>query len=144
MIVDATNLVLGRMASFVAKQALLGEKVDIVNCEKAVITGKKEVVFQKYKDQVERGTPQWGPFLPKMPDRFVRRAIRGMLEYKKTRGKETFKRIMCYSGVPEVFAGKDLQSIASAQLVVKAGLSYMTVGELTNLLKRKPIGREQK
>ena len=37
MIIDAKNLVLGRMATVVAKEALLGEKIDIINCEKAVV-----------------------------------------------------------------------------------------------------------
>ena len=39
MIINADNLVLGRMAAIAAKQALLGEDVRIVNCEKAIITG---------------------------------------------------------------------------------------------------------
>jgi len=53
MIVDASNMILGRMVSYVAKKALLGEKVDIVNCEKAVITGngaqglQKDLLYQK-------------------------------------------------------------------------------------------------
>jgi large subunit ribosomal protein L13 len=42
MIIDATNATLGRLASFVAKQALQGKKVIIVNSEKAIITGDKK------------------------------------------------------------------------------------------------------
>ena len=45
MIIDAKDLIAGRMGAFVAKQLLLGETVDIVNAEKAVISGKKNVVF---------------------------------------------------------------------------------------------------
>ena len=41
MIIDASNLILGRLATFVAKQALLGEQVFIANCEKSVISGDK-------------------------------------------------------------------------------------------------------
>jgi len=41
MIIDATNLIAGRLATFVAKKALLGEEIEIVNSEKAVLTGKK-------------------------------------------------------------------------------------------------------
>ena len=48
MIIDANNLILGRMATFIAKQALLGEDIKIVNCEKAVITGdRKEILLKK-------------------------------------------------------------------------------------------------
>ncbi len=38
MIIDANNMILGRLASFAAKKALLGEKIDVINCEKAVIS----------------------------------------------------------------------------------------------------------
>ena len=41
MIIDAKNVVLGRLSSFAAKQLLLGEEVDIVNCEEAVLSGKR-------------------------------------------------------------------------------------------------------
>jgi len=137
MIIDATNLILGRMGTEVAKKALLGEKIDIVNCEKAVITGKKSVIFEEYKSLDDRGTTQWGPFMQKHPDRFVRRSIRGMLGYKKSRGREAYRRIMCYKGLPEMFAGKEIKTIESAKLVEKAGLKYLTVKQLTDLLKIK-------
>ena len=39
MIINAENLILGRMTTYAAKKALQGEEVDIVNCEKAIITG---------------------------------------------------------------------------------------------------------
>ncbi len=42
MIINADNLIIGRIASFAAKKALLGEKVVIVNSEEAVMTGKKK------------------------------------------------------------------------------------------------------
>ena len=31
MIINAENLIIGRLASYAAKQALLGEQVDIIN-----------------------------------------------------------------------------------------------------------------
>jgi len=33
----------------------------------------------------------------------MKRTIRGMLSYKKGRGGDAFKRIMCYVGVPREF-----------------------------------------
>ena len=41
MIIDGNNLILGRLGSFVAKKALLGKKIDIINCKNIIITGKK-------------------------------------------------------------------------------------------------------
>ena len=103
MIVNADNLILGRMATTVVKKALNGEQIDVVNCERAILTGKKKDVLAKYKQRVNRGGPFHGPFYPRMPDRFVRRAIRGMLNYKQERGKNAFKRI---KGSVELLNGK--------------------------------------
>ena len=100
-VVDVKDSILGRFSTVVAKRALQGEKIDLVNCEKAVITGDRVTIYKKYKEQDKRGTPLKGPYLPKMPDRFVRRAIRGMLPYKQEKGKKAFKNVMCYMGIPE-------------------------------------------
>ena len=37
--IDASDMVLGRLSSFVAKELLKGEQVHIVNAEKAVVIG---------------------------------------------------------------------------------------------------------
>ena len=49
MIIDATDLIMGRVAALSVKKALLGEDVVIINVEKAVISGTKENVIAKYK-----------------------------------------------------------------------------------------------
>ncbi len=107
---DATRIPVGRLGTYVSKRALLGDDVKIMNCEKAVMTGSKEANFRKYhKRRRDIGQPTHGPFIPRMPDRFVRRIIRGMLSYKNPRGKEAFKRIMCYIGVPREYADKKIE-----------------------------------
>ena len=40
-VVDANNLILGRMATVVAKRLLQGESIIILNAEKTVISGKR-------------------------------------------------------------------------------------------------------
>ena len=121
--IDVTDLILGRMATVVAKKSLLGEKMDIVNCEKAVVSGNKRFVLTKYKQKRDRGTYK-GPFLFRKPNAFVKRAIRGMLPYKKELGKEAFKNIKCYIGQP--IDGK-AETIEAAK-VSKLPLSkYVTV-----------------
>ena len=108
MIIDAEGAVLGRMASYAAKQALQGKSVAIVNCEKAVITGNKSALQEVYLNKRQRGgTSQKGPYFSKLSDRIVRRTIRGMLPWKKTAGREAFKRVYCYIGVPEKFSNKE-------------------------------------
>mgnify|MGYP001614938527 CR=1 FL=1 len=51
MIIDAEDLPMGRLAAFVAKQALLGYRVAIANCEKAIITGRKHEIIAKFRQK---------------------------------------------------------------------------------------------
>jgi len=137
MIINAENLILGRMTTYAAKKALQGEEVDIVNCEKAIITGNKRRIFEKYKRISELGNQFKGPFLSRMPDRFVRRVIRGMLPYKHGKGKDAFKRIMCYMSVPIQFNDKKMETIKEADISRVKSLKYTTVGEICKLLRGK-------
>ncbi|MEM2915779.1 MAG: 50S ribosomal protein L13 [Candidatus Woesearchaeota archaeon] len=133
--IDATNLIVGRMASYVAKQALLGHSVNIFNCEKAIMTGGKKFNVENYRHLIkETGQPQKGPFLSRLPDRFVRRQIRGMLPHKKPRGAAAFKRIMCYVGVPEEFKGIKMQTLAWANSKHKRTMKLVTIGEICRSL----------
>lgn len=128
--IDATNMVVGRLASYAAKQALLGFQVNILNVEKAVISGTPHLVREKYYHGIfERGQPWRGPFIPRMPDKFVKRMIRGMVEHKSERGKLAFKRIMCYVGVPIDFKDKKLVTVGKKADDLPT-LKYQTIGEL--------------
>jgi len=106
MIIDGTDLILGRMASEAAKMLLAGDTVVIVNAEKVVISGSKEAVFAKYKKMRDCGDVYKGPFVSRMPDRLVRRTVRGMLPRKKAKGKEAFGKLSVYIGVPASVKGK--------------------------------------
>ena len=90
---NAENIILGRLASYVAKEILLGEEVAIVNAEKAVITGSRTFILALYHHRWQRGHHRWGPFYFRKPDRFVRRAIRGMLPFHKDRGRKAFAKV---------------------------------------------------
>jgi len=82
-IIDAKGLILGRLASNVAKRLLLGETVIILNAEKVAISGKRKQIVKEAKTFLEVGHPRKGPFHPRRPDRIIRRTIRGMLPWKK-------------------------------------------------------------
>jgi len=137
MIIDATDMIAGRIATIAAKKALLGEEVVIVNAEKAIITGKRNNVFHMFKHEVDRGIPTKGPFIPRMPDRFFKRLIRGMLPRKRDKGEKAFKRIMCYIGVPDEFKDKKLETIKEANISKANTLNYVTIGEITKILDAK-------
>src|SRR3989454_4525734 len=102
-IVDASNLILGRMASYVAKKALDGKSMVVINAERAVISGTKQRVVARAKQKLKTRTPgnlEKSPTIPRKPDAKVRKAIRGMLPWKKTGGKDAFHRVKVYIGTP--------------------------------------------
>jgi len=136
IVIDASNLIVGRLATTVAKKALMGEEINVVNCENAIMTGKKKEVFEKMKARRERGDAMKGPFFPTMPDRFIRRVIRGMLPYKQEKGKLAYKRVMCYLGVPAQFKDQKLETIKSADIKNSEALSYITVGKICAFLRK--------
>lgn len=131
MIIDANNLILGRLGTYAAKKALLGEKIDIVNCENCVITGKRKKIFGDYDNKLKRGIPSKGPFTYRMPHRFVKRAIRGMLPYKKERGRTAFKNIKCYIGVPENLKNQKIDTIKNANVEKIPNLNYVKVKDIS-------------
>lgn len=130
IVIDAKNTILGRLGTFVAKQALMGHKVSIVNCEKAIITGNKKALQEVYLSRKWRGgSALKGPYFSVNPEKMVKKAFRGMLPWKKTSGREALKRIRCYSGVPPEFEKMEKK-------VFKRTLKkpYLTVEQVTKLM----------
>ncbi|MBI2134793.1 50S ribosomal protein L13 [Candidatus Woesearchaeota archaeon] len=130
MIIDANNTILGRLGTYAAKKALLGEEVHIVNCENSVITGDRQRIFKDYERGFSMGIHTKGPFFYRMPDRFVKRAIRGMLPHKKERGAAAFKKIRCHIGIPETLKDQKSEIIKDATIAKVPNLKYVTVKEI--------------
>lgn len=102
IIIDATDSVLGRLCSFAVKKALLGNKVVIVNCENAIILGNRKDILSDFSVKRARGGAK-GPFYPTLPKDIVKRALRGMLKYKKGRGDAALRNLVCYGRMPEKY-----------------------------------------
>ena len=127
IIIDGEGAVLGRVASYAAKQSLLGKSVVIVNCDKLLILGRKIGIINEYKESRARGgAARKGPHFPKEPFRLVKRTIRGMLDYKKGRGIEALKRIICYNDTP-----KEYESAEKIKLIKPLKIKPITVKELS-------------
>jgi large subunit ribosomal protein L13 len=133
IVIDATDLIIGRLGTYAAKQALLGYDVKIINSEKAIASGKKKSVYDEYLQKMHRGTWSKGPFIHRMPDRILRRTIRGMLPHKKSRGIDAFKRVMCYVGCPDELKDKKAVTFEDANKSKLPSLNYI---DLRNLSKR--------
>lgn len=127
-IIDGTNAVLGRLASYAAKEALKGEDIVIVNCEKVIVTGNKVDIKNKFEERVARGgSSQKGPKHSRVSYMFVKRAIRGMLpDHRMGRGRIAFKKIKCHNGVPA-----ELESAEKITLAKSKASKFVKVSEVT-------------
>ncbi|MEM5814829.1 MAG: 50S ribosomal protein L13 [Candidatus Aenigmatarchaeota archaeon] len=133
-IVDAEGTVLGRLASVLAKRLLMGEDITVVNAERAVISGAPAVIKKRFFDKRARGDRIKGPFYPRYPDALIKRAVRGMLPYKKEKGSDALKRLKVYMGTPEQFKGK---AHKTAKQTANLSCKYMTLGQLCESLGAK-------
>lgn len=139
MIINGEGLVLGRLASTVSKKLLNGEKIVVLNAEKIVISGTKEWAYARYKQRVDRASisnpRRMGPKYPRRPDDIFRRTVRGMLPYRKTTGREAFKGLEVYVGVPQEFEDAEIFKVQDAE--PKNIKKSIKLGEVSRLLGAK-------
>ncbi len=130
--IDATDQILGRLASYVAKSVLNGKRTVVLNVEKAVISGRKRMIVDHAKLRLTTrtlGAQRKGPVHFRRPDTYTRRVIRGMLPWKKSHGKVAFERVKVYMGVPEEFKDKPTSKVPGAE-ASKLTCPYITLEEL--------------
>jgi large subunit ribosomal protein L13 len=128
-LIDADGLILGRMASEVAKKLLNGEKIIIVNAEKTVISGKKKSKVAEAKTFLEVGSPGRGPFHYRRPDRILRKTVRGMLPFKQPKGKTALRKLKVFISVPVDLKSQQAATLKEAQAAKLKG-PYFTLAEL--------------
>jgi large subunit ribosomal protein L13 len=128
-IYDAENQILGRLCTKIAKQLLEGEKIVVVNTEKAVISGNPKAIIKEYKERRERRTPHHGPFISRYPDEIFRRAVRGMLPWHKSRGRKALKNLRVFIGIPENLKKEKFEKVEEAN-ASKLKAKYITLEEI--------------
>ncbi|MEA3189973.1 MAG: large subunit ribosomal protein [Thermoplasmata archaeon] len=132
VVIDATGLVLGRMATHVAKHAIEGDEVHIVNAERAIVVGSsKKAIQEHYLQKRHVGTMRKGPFFPREPHLMVKRTCRGMINYQSSAGRAAYKRIKAHIGVPKELAGQKALDLPAAK---RAARTYLTVAEISGWL----------
>ena len=134
LIIDVENAVLGRAGSYISKELLKGNRVSVINSEKIVISGKKEYIVDKIlrKRRMGRGGSLKGPKYIRQSDRLLKRMIRGMLPWDKTKGREAYKRLICYVGNGDLTEEMLSKSI---KLENKKPTRYTTMKELVEALR---------
>jgi large subunit ribosomal protein L13 len=130
VVVNAEGLILGRMASKIAKRLLTGDEIVVINAEKAVISGRKGNKVTEAKEFLAVGGVGQGPFHYRRPDRVVRKTVRGMLPFKQPKGKLAYKHLKVFIGVPASLKNEKMETVTDAQ-AKKLKCSYFTVGEFS-------------
>ena len=127
-VINGEGAVLGRLASYVAKELLKGEEIAVVNCSEVIISGNKKSIEEEFKEKRSRfGSSQKGPKHHKSSEKMVKRVIRGMLpDHREGRGREAFKRIKCYNQVP-----KELEEMKMIKFEIKTPKVFSKVKEFT-------------
>jgi large subunit ribosomal protein L13 len=130
--IDASDHIVGRLASVVARRLLDGEEIIVVNAEKALITGDRADILKQFKWRMDVGSTRKGPYYPKRPDRILERAIKGMVPHKKARGRTAMKKLKVYVAVPDEFKDKKLERIPEASHITAE--SFLSLGDISKNL----------
>jgi len=127
-VIDGKGAVLGRLAVYAAREVMRGDEIVILNCDEVIITGNKVNIKKEFQEKREKvGSGQKGPKVSRLSEMIVKRAIRGMLpNHRGGRGKEAYKRVMCYPNIPEKF--KDSKTI---NLEDKNKIKFIKVKDLS-------------
>jgi large subunit ribosomal protein L13 len=133
IVVDATNCIAGRMCSHVSKLLIQGNRVAIVNAEKAMLSGNSRYkTIELYKEHLEINSvtnPIHGPFHPRRPDTILSKMVRGMVPKRKSSGITAFKGLRVYIGVPEEMKSAKMESFSDSK-ITKPEAYYISVGEI--------------
>ena len=129
-VIDADGAVLGRLSTNVAKYLLNNEEVRVVNAEKAIVVGSKNMIIKDFVSKRELNHARKGPYYPKRPDMILKRTVRGMIPYQKPRGREAFKKLRVYLGVPSEFEEKG-EKISENE---KKPEKFMTLNDISKRL----------
>lgn len=133
-VIDASGLILGRLSSIVARRLLDGETIAIVNAERTIVSGSKVKTFADYLQSRQRGIKEQGPYYPRRPDRILKRTVRGMLPYKRQRGRDALSRLKVYVGVPEMLDCETMSGLDGASMMRLSTSKYIELGELSRKL----------
>lgn len=132
LVVDATNCIAGRMCSHVSKLLLQGNRVAIVNAEKAMLSGNRYKTIDSYKEHLGINSvtnPIHGPFHPRRPDTILSKMVRGMVPKRKPDGISAFKRLRVYMGVPEDMKSAKMESFDDSK-ITKPESYYISIAEV--------------
>jgi len=137
VVVDCKGHMMGRLASYVAKELLNGQKIVLVRTEEVNISGslfRNKLKFQTFLGRRMNTNPNRGMIHFRAPSRVLWRVIRGMIPHKTARGAAALERLKVFEGVPHPFDKIKRQVIPDAMRVVRLrpGRKFCVLGELSS------------
>ena len=137
VVVDGKGMILGRLASIVAKRLLQGQRIIVVNAEHIVVSGDPVKVIQAYKRTIlgvkSHYSHRLRPKRPRNPIRLFKDTVWGMLPKDNKRGREALKRLKVYIGVPPEYEKREKIRFPEADSS-KLSKSYVTLGRIAKEL----------
>lgn len=133
-VVDATDVVLGRLASQVAQllrgkhkptfapHVDSGDFVIVINAEKVALSGNKHEDKRAYRHSGYPGglrSVSYGELLEKDPEQAVEKAVRGMIPKNKL-GRQQLTKLKVYRGAEHPHAAQQPQPFEITQLSQQA------------------------
>lgn len=128
MIINAEGLIVGRLASNIAKKVINKEMITIINAEKAIVVGTKNSIMPKYKQRVDaavKSNPHYGPKYDRVPSKMLKRSIKGMLPNKSRTNEKLLKQIKIYNKVPKTIDITKAQTIEKIKYGQKGDFMYL-------------------
>jgi large subunit ribosomal protein L13 len=132
--VDASGQIAGRLCSNIAKLLLNGDRVIVLNAEKALISGQRGSVMNSWLEYLKIASvvhPKHGPFHTRTPDGIITRMVRGMVPRRKPKGEAAMERLRVYVGVPQEYAKIKIQGFENAA-ATKPPAYYVSLREIAS------------
>ncbi|XP_036703000.1 60S ribosomal protein L13a-like [Balaenoptera musculus] len=122
LLLDGRGHLLGRLATIVAEQVLLGQKVVVVRWEGINISGnfyRKKWKYLAFLRKRMNTNPSRGPYHFRAPSHIFGRTVRGMLPHKTKRGQAALDQLKMFEGIPPPYDKKRRLAVPAALKVVR-------------------------
>lgn len=103
VVIDAKGHIVGRLSAYTAKLLREGYSVVLLRAEGTIFSSPLDRMVSIYKDKKRKRclvNPKKGPFHFKEPSKALKRVVRGMLNYKGSKGAEDYNRLKVFDGIP--------------------------------------------
>jgi len=135
VVIDGRGHLLGRLASYVAKDLLNGQRIVVVRCEEINKSGslfrnklaRRVQISRHINTNHRRGFKHW-----KAPSRIFWKVVRGMLPHKTPLGTAALGRLRVFEGIPFPYDHKKRMVVPDALkcLRLKKHRAYCRLGDL--------------